>query len=513
MPNILLKATRKYPSLPTLGNSLESHTAVLQALRDAVQTHERRDGDPLSSFVRLRELIDLGLVRRVGNELVLTFDPADVGGGGSGGSSTLAGLSDVDVGAVADGDALVYDATYGLWLPEVISAGVGSNVSGSVNLIDEVVLSVAAPTISFNSIPQSYSSLMLVFTMNTGTQFDTLYMQFNGDTAANYDSTQDFGGAGGTGGASTLNSAKPEIGSMPASALNAAQRLTGTIMIPFYSDNTGYKGSQIHTGRRDAAAFFDECYLHNWHNTAAITDILLGVAAGNNFVAGTRVSLYGLSGTAPVDAATANTTPDSHPSLPDATDDEFEGVVLDPKWAWRNQGGATDTFANGSMVLTAPNSAGIAWRIIEQPVPAGAWRFRVKVSAKLPQTNFCRAGLLVYRTTSSKLLSIDSAYSSGQKIEANSWNVNGPYIGSIGSSLAFPGNQNYPVYLEIEYDGSSVYSFRWSIQGVDGTFTTIGTEAQATNLGGAADKIAIGVNTESSAGAALGIFDWFRRVA
>jgi hypothetical protein len=219
----------------------------------------------------------------------------------------------------------------------------------------------------------------------------------------------------------------------------------------------------------------------------------------------------------------ANVTPDTHPAIVNAADDEFEtGTNIDTggtrftgatAWAWRNQGGATDAVNRGSLVITAPSSSGIAWRIVEQAVPAGAWRFRAKVSANLPQTNFCRASLLVYRTTSSKLLSVDSAYSSGQKIEANAWNINGPYIGAIGGSANFPGNQNYPIYLEIEYDGSSIYTFRHSIQGIDGTFTTIGTEAAATNLGGAADKIALGVNTESSAGQALGIFDWFRRMA
>lgn len=218
-----------------------------------------------------------------------------------------------------------------------------------------------------------------------------------------------------------------------------------------------------------------------------------------------------------------NETPDSHPASPDDADDEFEyGTNIDTTgarragatpWAWRNQGGATDTIDKGALIILAPDSAGIAMRMIEQDAPAGAYRYRCKLTHWLPAINYTRAGLFVLRTASSKLLAVDTAYSTGFQHQANSWNINGPYIGAIGSTTPFIGDAYDKVYLEIEYDGSSIYTFRFSKTGHEGTWTTIGTEAQATNLGGAADKIGLYVNIENSAGAGSGIFDWFRRMA
>jgi len=221
-------------------------------------------------------------------------------------------------------------------------------------------------------------------------------------------------------------------------------------------------------------------------------------------------------------SSTENKTPDSHPTSPANPDDEFEfGSTIDTTgarrsgatpWAWRNQGTATGTVTQGGLVISAPLSAGINLRMVEQAVPVGAWRIRCKAQAWIPQANFTRCGLFVCRTSVNKVLAIDSAYSSGQKIEANAWNVTGPYIGAIGSSIAFLGDGYGPIYLEIEYDGSSIYTFRYSKSGYDGTWVTLGTQAQATNLGGAADTVGLYVNTESSAGAAVGVFDWIRKM-
>lgn len=62
MPQISFKPNKAYPSIPTVGETLESHSRALEAIREAVQIHERRTKDHLESFVRVAELIDLGLI-------------------------------------------------------------------------------------------------------------------------------------------------------------------------------------------------------------------------------------------------------------------------------------------------------------------------------------------------------------------------------------------------------------------------------------------------------------------
>ena len=65
-----LGPNRAYPSIPTIRGDLNSHTAALKAMAEALQIHERRTKDILDSFVRVRELQDLGLIRVDGDRLV-----------------------------------------------------------------------------------------------------------------------------------------------------------------------------------------------------------------------------------------------------------------------------------------------------------------------------------------------------------------------------------------------------------------------------------------------------------
>jgi len=67
MPQISFKPNKAYPSIPTVGDTLDSHSRALEAIREAVQIHERRTKDVLDSFVRVNELVTLGLISVDGN--------------------------------------------------------------------------------------------------------------------------------------------------------------------------------------------------------------------------------------------------------------------------------------------------------------------------------------------------------------------------------------------------------------------------------------------------------------
>lgn len=57
---ISFDGNRQYPAIPTIDNSVESHTNALRAIREAIETHERRNSKAsLDSFVRLYELEDV----------------------------------------------------------------------------------------------------------------------------------------------------------------------------------------------------------------------------------------------------------------------------------------------------------------------------------------------------------------------------------------------------------------------------------------------------------------------
>jgi len=161
--SILLVADRKSPSIPTITGELNSHTRALETIRDILNVRERRTGDKLNSFVRVRELIDLGLVRVVGGNRI---ESANGSSSGSGGASALSDLTDVDLTGLSDGDVLIYDATYGLWLPGTVSGGGGGGGSGNVTP-DTHPASANAADDEFE----------------TGTTIDTAGTRFSGATA------------------------------------------------------------------------------------------------------------------------------------------------------------------------------------------------------------------------------------------------------------------------------------------------------------------------------------------
>jgi len=88
---ISIKANRAYPSLPAPGSSLEAHTRLLEALKEAVEIHERRIPNAyLDSFVRLRELVELGLLEVRGGQIT---SAVEAGGGGAVVSTQLRGAT------------------------------------------------------------------------------------------------------------------------------------------------------------------------------------------------------------------------------------------------------------------------------------------------------------------------------------------------------------------------------------------------------------------------------------
>ncbi len=108
------KANRRFPNPITVNDDPRSHTLALQQLIEALNIGQRRTREIGSSYVRVQELVDVGLIEIVGNQLKLTNLGQTVAAGGA---TTLDGLTDVDTPAPSDGDVLTFDTGTGLWLP------------------------------------------------------------------------------------------------------------------------------------------------------------------------------------------------------------------------------------------------------------------------------------------------------------------------------------------------------------------------------------------------------------
>jgi hypothetical protein len=148
-------------------------------------------------------------------------------------------------------------------------------------------LNSAAGTVTFSSIPQIYTDLVLVSIFGP-TAGDDLYLQFNGDAGANYSTTW----LGGNGTTATSGRKTGDNGIQPRTPANQPSTVTTiyNTSIMNYSNSTTYKTA---LGRYNYASGFTEADVGLWRNTAAITSLTFKCIA-STFVAGSTFTLYGI---------------------------------------------------------------------------------------------------------------------------------------------------------------------------------------------------------------------------
>jgi hypothetical protein len=156
-------------------------------------------------------------------------------------------------------------------------------------------LSSAAATVTFSSIPGTYTDLVLITSLKssaTPTAYSpTLY--FNSDTIkTNYSFTAMYGDGSSPVAFRWSTSTSTQHGVM-ATAVSATNFNTGIINIQNYANTTTYK--TVLTRTNDPAnVVYTTAGL--WLNTAAITSLVLYAADGNkDFTSGSTFTLYGIA--------------------------------------------------------------------------------------------------------------------------------------------------------------------------------------------------------------------------
>lgn len=157
------------------------------------------------------------------------------------------------------------------------------------DLIEEKVLSSAAPSVVFNSIVGTYKDLELEIVSSSNSGTIDMVMRFNGDTGSNYSWTEMQGN--GTTATSSRQSNQPYIylGNQYASALS-------TELFRVFS----YANTNVHKtvlGRYGQAGNYLTAAAATWRSTSAITTLtVLTVTGGANFAANTTFRLWGVAG-------------------------------------------------------------------------------------------------------------------------------------------------------------------------------------------------------------------------
>jgi hypothetical protein len=175
--------------------------------------------------------------------------------------------------------------------------------------LDKVTVSgTSTATVTFASIPSTYTDLIIVGNLGSETTNAFLYLQFNGDTASNYSYTQLYGD--GSNDASSRVSNNTQLFNNDVSVKQGAVNSNVIYHIMNYSNATTYKTSLARQNTVDAADYNGTlAAVGLWRNTAAITSVAIKLTrsgTGYNFSDGSTFSLYGIAaeGVSPAAKAT-----------------------------------------------------------------------------------------------------------------------------------------------------------------------------------------------------------------
>lgn len=151
-------------------------------------------------------------------------------------------------------------------------------------------LASAASSITFSSIPATYTDLRLVL-VSTGSAGANVNLRFNSDTASNYSRTVV------TGNGTTAASA----GTTNATSINLTDRwgISATIPTMQTIDIFSYAGSTNKTILAMTSGDFNgsgstESFVGLWRSTAAITSVILTTNTADTYAANTTATLYGI---------------------------------------------------------------------------------------------------------------------------------------------------------------------------------------------------------------------------
>lgn len=148
-------------------------------------------------------------------------------------------------------------------------------------------LNALTATVTFSSIPSTYTDLVLVCNAkNTVAQNYEIWIRFNSDSGSNYSQTflQNYANSTQTGRNSNITEIRP-------GKMNTTSFDTTIVNIQNYSNSTTYKTT---LSRHNNAEFVTGSLVGLWRNTNAITTIAVICETGANFAIDSTFTLYGI---------------------------------------------------------------------------------------------------------------------------------------------------------------------------------------------------------------------------
>lgn len=161
-------------------------------------------------------------------------------------------------------------------------------------LISSNVLSSSAASVTFSSIPSTYTDLVLRISARSSetATITSIEVEFN-STASSYSITRLRGNGSAASSSRSSNQTQLTVGTIPAASATSNTFGSIEVYIPSYTASQNKALGSFNVGENNATAA--DIYTHAglWSNTAAISSIVLDLG-GFNFVSGSSFYLYGI---------------------------------------------------------------------------------------------------------------------------------------------------------------------------------------------------------------------------
>jgi len=169
-------------------------------------------------------------------------------------------------------------------------------MAATYNLISSQVLGSSAASVTFSSIPQTYTDLVLKWSAldDQADLMQTVRMKINGSTVSEYSWTQLYDSAGTVGSYTSGTATNNQFAYGTNGASNTANTFSSyEVYIPNYTVAVNKPFGSFGVVESNSANAYIITNAHLWRDNAAITSLLLYPNTGN-FVANSSFYLYGL---------------------------------------------------------------------------------------------------------------------------------------------------------------------------------------------------------------------------
>lgn len=176
----------------------------------------------------------------------------------------------------------------------IIASSGGAAAAGAYESIASAT-PTGTNTVTFSSIPSTYTSLQIRLSTLTASDGGSLLLQLNGDTGNNYarHNLRGNGSAASAGGLASTNRILLDSGAV---GTFTTFPMVSIIDIQDYAATTRNKTVRLIQGVDNNSSGEVILVSGLWMNTAAVTSATVSVLGGINYAAGTTIALYGIKG-------------------------------------------------------------------------------------------------------------------------------------------------------------------------------------------------------------------------